>query len=92
MAQATLIKVLAQRDATLTERISLVFAVHLTRYTPVASLAEGVNGGKASRVTVVQVIGDDKLPRTFLAVDAEATFVCLTVYNVKEDAIRCVGV
>jgi hypothetical protein len=25
-------------------------------YTPVASLKEGINGGKASRVTVVQVI------------------------------------
>lgn len=58
------------------------------KYTPIAALEEGVNGGKAARITVVQIVGDETLPRTVLGIDAAGTWVCLTVYNVNADALK----
>lgn len=59
------------------------------KYTAVSALVDGINDGKATRIAIVQIVGDDALPRTYLGVDAAGTWVCLTVYNVNAEAINC---
>lgn len=57
------------------------------RFTAIKDLKEGVNDLKSVRVTITTQYLEEPIPQTFLGVDADGTFVCVTVYNMDLGAI-----
>jgi len=44
--------------------------------------------GKAMQIAVVSIFAGDKPPQTFLGVDAEGAWVCVTVYNMQAGLVK----
>jgi len=44
--------------------------------------------GKAMQITVLSIFSGQKPPQTFLGVDADGTWVCVTVYNMQPDLVK----
>ena len=55
----------------------------------VKELKEGtIAEGKAIQIAVVSIFSSDKPPQTFLGVDADGTWVCVTVFNMQADLVK----